>query len=90
LRSADGERTKKSGYSELQAGQSPSSLLWLDKAVGTPTAAKNADRVIFTQQTFNESPNDWVADKRLASPRRPRRRPSDRPAIGRRPRRSLR
>ncbi len=69
LLSAYGEWTKKSGYSELQAGQSPSSLLWLDKAVGAPTAAKNADRLIFTEQTFNEYPNYWVADKRLASPR---------------------
>jgi len=70
LLSTFGEWTKKSGYSELQAGQSPSSLLWLDKSVGAPTAAKNADRLIFAAQTFNEYPNYWVADKRMASPRR--------------------
>jgi dipeptidyl aminopeptidase/acylaminoacyl peptidase len=69
LLSAFGEWTKKSGYSELQAAQSPSSLLWLDKSVGAPTAAKNADRLIFAAQTFNEYPNYWVADKRMASPR---------------------
>lgn len=69
LLSAFGEWTKKSGFSELPPGQAPTSLLWLDKAVGTPTPAKNADRVILTQQTFNEYPNYWVADKRLTSPR---------------------
>ena len=64
-----GEWTKKSGYSELVAGQSPSSLLWLDKSVGAPIAAKNADRLVFTEQTFDEYPNYWVSDKRFASPR---------------------
>ena len=69
LLSTYGEWTKKSGYSELVAGRSPSSLLWLDKSVGAPIAAKNADRLVFTEQTFNEYPNYWVADKRFASPR---------------------
>ena len=67
LLSAYGEWTKQSGYSELTVGQSPAPLLWLDKAVGAPTAAKSADRLIFTEQTFNEYPNYWVADKRFAS-----------------------
>jgi dipeptidyl aminopeptidase/acylaminoacyl peptidase len=70
LLSASGEWTKKSGFSELPPGQAPSSLLWVDKAVGTPTPAKSADRVIFTEQTFNQYPNFWVADKRITSPRR--------------------
>jgi len=69
LLSAIGEWTKKSGYYELAPGQSPSPLIWADKSVGAPTAAKNADRLIFTQQTFNEYPNYWVADKRFASAR---------------------
>jgi dipeptidyl aminopeptidase/acylaminoacyl peptidase len=69
LLSAFGEYTKKSGYSEIGPGQSPSSLIWADKAVGAPIAAKNADRILFTEQTFNEYPNYWVADKRFAAPR---------------------
>ena len=69
LLSTYGEWTKKSGYSELVAGGSPSSLLWLDKSIGAPIAAKNADRLVFTEQTFNEYPNYWVADKRFATPR---------------------
>jgi dipeptidyl aminopeptidase/acylaminoacyl peptidase len=70
LLSAFGEWTKKSGYSELAPGGSPAPLIWADKAIGSPIAAKNADRMIFTEQTFNEYPNYWVSDKRFSSPRR--------------------
>jgi dipeptidyl aminopeptidase/acylaminoacyl peptidase len=66
LLSTFGEWTKQSGYSELAPGGSPAPLIWADKAISTPIAAKNADRIIFTQQTFNEFPNYWAADKRFA------------------------
>ena len=69
LLSAAGEWTKQSGYSELAPGGTPSPLIWADKAIGAPIAAKNANRIVFTQQTFNEYPNYWVADKRFAAPR---------------------
>jgi dipeptidyl aminopeptidase/acylaminoacyl peptidase len=69
LLSTFGEWTKKSGYSELAPGSSPSPLIWADKAIGTPVAAKNADRIIFTEQTFNEYPNYWVSDKRFTNPK---------------------
>jgi acetyl esterase/lipase len=69
LLSAYGEWTKQSGYSELAPGQSPSPLIWADKSIGAPIAAKNADRLVFTRQTFNEYPNYWVADKRFGSPK---------------------
>ncbi len=69
LLSTYGEYTKKSGYSEAAPGQSPLPLIWADKSIGAPIAAKNADRVIFTEQTFNEYPNYWVADKRFTAPR---------------------
>ena len=68
LLSALGEWTKKSGYAELAPGASPAPLIWADKSIGAPIAAKNADRMVFTQQTFNEYPNYWVADKRFTSP----------------------
>ena len=55
--SAYGEWTKKSGYYELAPGGSPAPLIWADKSIGAPTVAKNADRMIFTEQTFNEYPN---------------------------------
>jgi dipeptidyl aminopeptidase/acylaminoacyl peptidase len=69
LLSAFGDRTKQSGYSELAPGGSPAALIWADKNVGFPLAAKHADRLVFTQQTFNEYPNYWTADKRFGSPR---------------------
>ena len=69
LLSAFGEWTKQSGYVELTAGGSPAPLIWADKSVGAPIAAKNADRIVFTQQTFNQFPNYWVADKRFTNPR---------------------
>jgi acetyl esterase/lipase len=69
LLSAFGEWTKKSGYSELTPGGSPVPLIWADKNVGAPMAAKDADRIVFTQQTFNEFPNYWTADKRFQAPK---------------------
>ncbi len=69
LLSAFGEWTKKSGYSELTPGGSPAPLIWTDKNIGSPIAAKEADRIVFTQQTFNEYPNYWTADKRFQAPR---------------------
>ena len=66
LLSAFGEWTKQSGYSELAPGGSPTPLIWADKNVGSPMAARNADRIVFTQQTFNEFPNYWTADKRFS------------------------
>jgi dipeptidyl aminopeptidase/acylaminoacyl peptidase len=69
LLSTAGEWTKKSGYAELSPAGGISPLIWADKAIGSPIAAKNADRIIFTEQTFNEYPNYWVADKRFTNPR---------------------
>jgi acetyl esterase/lipase len=69
LLSAFGERTKQSGYSELPAGGTPTPLIWADKNVGAPMAAKDADRLVFTLQSFNEYPNYWTADKRFTNPR---------------------
>jgi dipeptidyl aminopeptidase/acylaminoacyl peptidase len=67
--SAYGEYTKQSGYAELRPGGAPEPLIWADKSIGSPIAAEDADRMIFTQSTFTEYPNYWVADKRFSSPR---------------------
>ncbi|RPJ83508.1 MAG: S9 family peptidase, partial [Acidobacteria bacterium] len=69
LVSTFGEYTKKSGYAEVAPGGAPVSLIWADKSIGSPVAAEKADRVIFTQQTFNEYPNYWLSDKRFTAPR---------------------
>jgi dipeptidyl aminopeptidase/acylaminoacyl peptidase len=68
--SAYGEWTKKSGYWRLAPGGAPTPLIWVDKAVGQAEKAADADRFIFTQQTFNEFPDYWAANTGFASPRR--------------------
>ena len=67
--SAYGEFNKKTGYFSMAPGQAPQPLIWADKAIGAPIVAKNADRVIFTQQTFTEYPNYWVSTKEFGAPR---------------------
>ena len=70
LLTAYGDRTKKSGYWEVEAGREPEPLIWLDKSVGRPTKADDADQIIFTQQTFAEFPDYWVSDTRFRNPRK--------------------
>jgi len=66
---AYGEYTKKTGYFEIAPGGSPAPLVWADKAIGAPIVARDADRMLFSQSTFNEYPNFWVTDKRFTAPR---------------------
>ncbi len=68
--SAYGEWTKKSGYWQLPAGGGARPLIWADESIGAAQKAKNADRVIFTRQTFEEFPDYWVSDTTFASPRK--------------------
>jgi dipeptidyl aminopeptidase/acylaminoacyl peptidase len=70
LLSAYGDRTKKSGYWQVTAGQEPKPLLWADKEITGAQKAENADRVMFTEQTFNEFPDYWVSDASFTSPRK--------------------
>jgi dipeptidyl aminopeptidase/acylaminoacyl peptidase len=67
--SAYGQWTKKTGYFNLEPGAQPAPMIWLDKSVGTPTVARDADRMMFTEQTFREYPNYWVSDRKFTSPR---------------------
>jgi len=62
LLSAYGEWTKKSGYFEVSVGKKPKALKFVDKSVGRPTKAKDADVLMYTQQTFVEFPDVWVAN----------------------------
>jgi len=61
LLSAYGEWTKKSGYYRLSAGQAPQQLILEDKNIGLPLKAKNADRIIFTMQTFADFPDYYAS-----------------------------
>ena len=67
--SAYGDRTKKSGFWKVTPGQAPQQIVWVDKNIGGITKAANADRMLFTQQTYNEFPNVWVTNTAFASPK---------------------
>jgi len=70
LLTAYGERTKKSGYWEVEKGGAPEPLVWVDKSVGRPVKADEADRMVFTQETFVEFPDYWVSDTRFRNARK--------------------
>jgi dipeptidyl aminopeptidase/acylaminoacyl peptidase len=61
LLSAYGDRTKKSGYFTLTVGSEPQPLVWADRSIGSLRKAEDAERVVFTQETFVEFPDYWVA-----------------------------
>lgn len=69
LLSAYGEWNKKSGYYELEIGKNPKALLYDDKMIGRPVKAQKADRIVFTQQTFEEYPNYWYSNTSFRRPR---------------------
>ncbi|MBL0171951.1 MAG: S9 family peptidase [Gemmatimonadaceae bacterium] len=68
--SAYGDRTKKSGYWKVTAGQAPTPSIWADKNIGGVTKADSADRILYTQQDFAEFPDYWVSTTAFASPRK--------------------
>ena len=70
LLTAYGHTTKKTGYWEVEKGGDPEPILWMDKSVGRPIKADDADRMVFTQQTFVEFPDYWVSDTRFRNPRK--------------------
>lgn len=70
LLNATGLWTKKSGFWTLTPGGAPTPLRYLDKSIGGTVKAKDADRVIYTEQTFQEFPDWWVGDALFASPRK--------------------
>lgn len=67
--SATGDYDKKSGYARLTIGKSAQRLVWLDKMITALRKAKNADVYLFEQQTFEDSPNYFVAGPTLADAR---------------------
>ena len=65
-----GEWTKKSGYYSVKMGKKPKALIYEDKSIGRPRKAKEADRIIFTQQTFVDFPDYYAADLSFKKPQR--------------------
>lgn len=68
--SAYGEWTKKSGFYTLIAGKTPVALVYEDRAFGNPLKALNADRVVFTSQTFVDFPDYYVSNTTFAGPKK--------------------
>jgi dipeptidyl aminopeptidase/acylaminoacyl peptidase len=63
LLSAYGDRSKQSGYYRVTFGEAPQPLIFADKAIGSLEKAEDAERVVFTRETFVEFPDYWVADE---------------------------
>ena len=70
LLSAYGEWTKKSGYYQVRMGKKPQVLRYEDRMIGRPSKAKQADRVIFTEQTFIDFPDYYVSDLSFKNPKK--------------------
>jgi dipeptidyl aminopeptidase/acylaminoacyl peptidase len=70
LLSAYGEWTKKSGYYTLAPGAKPTPLIYGDEAIGQAQKASRSDRVVFTRQSFTETPDLWVSTNSFAAPAR--------------------
>lgn len=66
--SAYGEWTKKAGFYLLQPGNTAQELLYSDKRFGSPRKAKNADKLMFTIETFNDFPDYYVCDSTFKDP----------------------
>jgi dipeptidyl aminopeptidase/acylaminoacyl peptidase len=54
----------------VTAGQPPKPLIWEDKNVGGVMKAANADRLVFTEQDFNEFPDYWATNTAFALPKK--------------------
>lgn len=67
--SAYGEWTKKSGYYQVSIGKKPKALRYEDKMIGRPTKSKDADKIMFTAQTFEDFPDYWVSDLSFKRPK---------------------
>ena len=63
---ATGEYNKKSGYARVSVGQPVQRLIWEDRQLDSLRKAKNADVYLFEKQSFDDSPNYFVAGSSLA------------------------
>lgn len=64
-----GLRSKKSGYAQISAAPGTPAvtpLMFLDKRVALLAKAKRADRFVYTVQAFDDSPDYFAGDARLA------------------------
>jgi dipeptidyl aminopeptidase/acylaminoacyl peptidase len=64
--------TKATGYYRVNyaSGSTPAKVIMMDKAMGAPTKARNADTVVFTESRFDEFPDLWVSDINFTTPKK--------------------
>lgn len=63
--------TKATGYYKVPyAGGAPEKIIMMDKRIGAPIKAKNADVMVITEQTFDEFPNLWITDVNFTAPKK--------------------
>ncbi len=67
LLEAYGEQTKKSGFYEVKAGNSPTVLVFEDMMYSSPQLASKSDQVFFTKQTFEKFPDFYQANTKFAN-----------------------
>jgi dienelactone hydrolase len=65
LLEAYGQWTKKEGFFELDGGDL-TELTWEDRRFNTPQKATDAERYLFTVQTWEDFPDLWVSDRDFA------------------------
>ena len=65
---AYGEWTKKSGYFLLDDGKAPKKLIFDDASYGGLTKAHDADRFLFTRETFVDFPDYYTCDAGFKKP----------------------
>jgi dipeptidyl aminopeptidase/acylaminoacyl peptidase/uncharacterized membrane protein YgcG len=71
LLSAVNNESRASGYYRVPfASGAPEKIVMMDKSMGAPIKAKNADVVVFTESRFEEFPDYWVSDTSFASPKK--------------------
>lgn len=68
--SAYGEWTKKSGYYMVMPGQNPKALVYKDRSFGNLLKAVNADRLIYTSQTFVDFPDFYTSTASFTNPKK--------------------
>jgi dipeptidyl aminopeptidase/acylaminoacyl peptidase len=64
--------TRASGFyrTMLTGTTAPEKIVMMDKQMGQPTKARDADVVVFTESKFDEFPNLWVSDTKFANPQK--------------------
>ena len=65
-----GTRSKKSGYARLMPNGDVQRLVLADASIAGLAKADSADRYAFVRQSFQESPNAYVAGAELTNPQR--------------------